>query len=237
MSNSVDSPGSSPTRCVSKPGIRRSWPRISGIRSERAALERLAVARADERDDRVVAVLRAAILDRGERRVLVAQLLDDLVDPGVVDGLDLRGEVEAACSRRADLRADLDRRLEDERLAFLGLHDLDVGVRERQDLLLDERLAIGRLDEVLDRVVEDGARAERALEDGARRLAGAEPGDARAAREVLDGLADGAVEPLGRELDLEVDGGLGAGVVVICIAGKYRAAGRGAGRTAASERW
>ena len=50
-----------------------------------AALERLAVARPDERDDRVVAVLRAAVLDGRERRVLVAQLLDDLVDPGVVD--------------------------------------------------------------------------------------------------------------------------------------------------------
>ena len=51
----------------------------------RAALERLAVARALEGDDRVVAALRAAVLDRGKRRVLVAQLLDDLVDPGVVD--------------------------------------------------------------------------------------------------------------------------------------------------------
>ena len=59
-----------------------------------AALERLAVARPFERDDRVVAVLRAAALDRGQRRVLVAQLLEDLVDPGVVDGLDLGSEVE-----------------------------------------------------------------------------------------------------------------------------------------------
>ena len=38
-----------------------------------------------KRDDRVVAVLGAAILDRRERRVLVAQLVEDLVDPGVVD--------------------------------------------------------------------------------------------------------------------------------------------------------
>ena len=54
-----------------------------------AALERLAVARPDERDDRVVAVPGAAVLDRRERRVLVAQLVDHLVDPGVVDGVDL----------------------------------------------------------------------------------------------------------------------------------------------------
>ncbi len=58
----------------------------------RAALERLAVARALERDDRVVAVLSPAILDRSERRVLVAQLVDHLVDPGVVDLVDLRRE-------------------------------------------------------------------------------------------------------------------------------------------------
>ena len=88
---------------ASKPGISRSWPRISGIRSERPALERLAVARADERDDRVVAVLGAAVLDRGEGRVLVAQLLDDLVDPGVVDDLDLGLEVEVLVVAELDL--------------------------------------------------------------------------------------------------------------------------------------
>ena len=46
----------------------------------RAALERNAVAGALVLDDRVVALLRAAVLDRRERGVLVAQLLDDLVD-------------------------------------------------------------------------------------------------------------------------------------------------------------
>ena len=42
----------------------------------RAALEGLAVPGADERDHGVVAVLRSAVLDRAEGRVLVAQLLD-----------------------------------------------------------------------------------------------------------------------------------------------------------------
>ena len=46
----------------------------------RAALERDAVAGPLVLDHRVVALLRAAVLDRRERRVLVAQLLDDLVD-------------------------------------------------------------------------------------------------------------------------------------------------------------
>ena len=48
----------------------------------RAALERRAVAGALVLDDRVVALLRSAVLDRGEGRVLVAELLDDLVDLG-----------------------------------------------------------------------------------------------------------------------------------------------------------
>ena len=100
-----------------------------------AALERLAVAGPDERDDRVVAVLRAAALDRGQRRVLVAQLLDDLVDPGVVDRVDLGPEVEVLVVAELDLRADLDGRLEDERLALLGLDDVDLGVGQRQDVL------------------------------------------------------------------------------------------------------
>ena len=57
--------------------------------------------------------------------------------------------------------------------------DVDVGVGQRQDVLLDEGLAVGVLDEVLDGLVEDRAGAEVALEDRARRLARTEAGDAR----------------------------------------------------------
>ena len=144
-----------------------------------AALERLTVTRPDERDHRVVAVACAAAFDGGQGRVLVAQLVDDLVDPVVVDGLDLRPEVEVLVVAELDLGRHLDGRLEDERLALLGLDDFDVGVGQRQEFLLDQRLAIGVLDEVLDGLVEDGARAEVSLEDRARRLARAEAGHAR----------------------------------------------------------
>ena len=176
-----------------------------------AALERGAVAGADEPDDGVVAVLGAALLDGRQGRVLVAQLVDDLVDAGVVDGLDLRPEVEVPVVAELDLRADLDRGLEDERLALLGLHDLDVGIGQREDLLLDQRLAVGVLDEVLDRVVEDGARPERALEDLPGGLARAEAGDTGPAREVLHGVLDRLVQALRGQLDLELDGRLGGG--------------------------
>ena len=74
--------------------------------------------------------------------------------------LDLGREVEVPVVAELDLRADLDGRREDDRLALLGLDDLDVGVRQRQDRLLDERLAVGVVDEVLDRLVEDAAGPE-----------------------------------------------------------------------------
>ena len=173
---------------------------ISGIRSAEPPSNGMPSRRALVLDDGVVAVLGAAVLDRGEGRVLVAQLLDDLVDLGLVDGLDLGLEVEVLVVAELDLGPDLDRRLEDERLALLGLDDLDVGVRERQDRLLDERVAVGRLDEAVDGLVEDGAVAEDGLEDAARRLAGPEAGDAGPLREGPDGLADGPVEASPRGL-------------------------------------
>ena len=70
----------------------------------RRALDRLAVALADEADDREVAVLGAAILDRHERRLLVAQLLDDLVDLLVGDLVDLGREGKARVVAERDLR-------------------------------------------------------------------------------------------------------------------------------------
>ena len=143
MSNSVESPTSRPDEVRLEA---RDQPLLAEDQRHplgRAALERLAVARPVEPDDRVVAVLGAAILDRRQRRVLVAQLLDDLVDLGVVDRLDLGPEVEVAVVAELDLGADLDGRREDDRLALLGLVDLDLGVGQRQDVLLDERLAVG----------------------------------------------------------------------------------------------
>ena len=64
MSNSVEPPTSRPTRFASKPGISRSSPRISGIRSAVPPSNGSPSRDADEPDDRVVAVLRAAVLDR-----------------------------------------------------------------------------------------------------------------------------------------------------------------------------
>ena len=127
-----------------------------------------------EADHGPVAVLRRAVLDRRELGVLVAQLLDDLVDLGLVDRLDLGREVELRVVAELDLGADLDGRLEAQRLALLGVDDLDVRVGERDDPLLDDRLAVRVLDEVLDGLVDDRGGAEDALEDRPRGLAGTE---------------------------------------------------------------
>ena len=56
----------------------------------RGALDRLAVQPALERDHGEVALLGRPALDRHERGLLVAQLLDHLVDLGVVRLVDLR---------------------------------------------------------------------------------------------------------------------------------------------------
>ena len=177
----------------------------------RPTLERRAVARSGERDDRVVAGPGAATLDRGQRRVLVAQLLDDLVDTGIVDGLDLGAEVELLVVAELDLGADLDGRLEGQRTPLLRLDHLDVGVGEGQDVPLDDGLAVRVFDEVLDRFVEDDRRAKVPLEHGTRRLARTEAGDPRLPREAAHGRVDGLGQAFGRDLDLEHDRGLWAG--------------------------
>ena len=173
-----------------------------------AALEGLTLARTDEADHRVIALLRPPVLDRREGGVLVAQLVDDLVDLGLVDRLDLGPEVEVPVVTELDLGPDLDVRLEDQRLAFLGLDHLDVGLGERQDLLLDQGLSKRLVDQVLDRLVEHHARPELTLEHMAGCLARAESGDAIAAREPSDRIVDGPGESFGRELDLEDEGAL-----------------------------
>ena len=206
MSNSVEPPASTPEQI----GLEaRDQPLLAEDQRHpvrAAALERLAVPRPGERDHRVVAIARPAALDRRQRRVLVAQLLDDLVDPGIVDRLDLGLEVEVLVVAELDVRRHLDGGLEDERLALLGLHHLDIGVGQRQEALLDHRLAVAVFDQVLDGFVVDHARTEVSLQDGSRGLPRAKARDARVARQPADGVVDGAAQPLRGKLDFEQDG-------------------------------
>ena len=177
----------------------------------RATVERDAVLGADEADHRVVAVLGRPIVDRPERGVLVAQLVDHRLDLGVVDRLDLGREVERLVVAEDDLRRDLDRGRELERLAELGLDDVDAGLGERHDALFLERVAVGVLEEDVDRLVEDGRRSEDPLEHEPGRLAGPEAGDLGPPGQAPHGLVHRLVEALGRQLDLEEHGRLRGG--------------------------
>ena len=124
---------------------------------------------------------------------------------------------------------------EDERLALLGLDDLDVRVRERHDVLAAKGLTIGVLHEVVDGLVEHDTGSEMPLEDGSWRLARAEARNARPAGERADGGVERPVQAFGGQLDLELDGALGGGGRWSPSSpGEYRA-GRRSGRRGAPD--
>ena len=82
----------------------RSQP--EGVALGRAALEGHAVTPPDEADDRVVALLGAATLDRHEAGVLLAELVDDALDLLVVDLVDVDAEGVVGVGAELDLRSD-----------------------------------------------------------------------------------------------------------------------------------
>ncbi len=197
-----------------------------------AALESLAVARALEADHDVVALLHAPVLDGLEYRVLVAQLVDHLVDPGVVDRLDLRGEVEVAVVAELDRWSDLDGRLEDEALGLVRLDDFDVRRREGQHQQVGHGVAVAVVDQMLDGLVEHGTGAEDAVEHHARCLAGPKAGNLGTPAEPLDGVADGGIETIRRQLDFEDDRASGGGSDIDFHRPRSIRAVRGPGRQA-----
>ena len=129
-----------------------------------------------------------------------------VVDLGVVDRLDLGREVEVRVVAEGDLGRHLDGGGELERLALLGLDDIDAGLGQRHEALLEDRVAVGRLEQEIDGLVEDRAGTEHPLEHEPGRLAGPEPGNLRPPGQAADRLVDGLVEALGRQLDLEQHG-------------------------------
>ena len=179
------------------------------------AIDRLAVAAALEADDREVVGLGGAVLDRHQRGLLVAQLLDDGLDLVVGDLVDLRREGEAGVVAELDLRADRQRdpvrralALREARpLRLAGqLQDVPVGFLEGlQDGALVEVLA-GLVVDGVGRVGVGAVDAQGSLQDLARRLAGPEAGHAGAAGKMPDALVDGLLELLGGDLDLQHDG-------------------------------
>ena len=106
------------------------------MRSDEPPSKGDAVARADEGDDGVVALLGAAAGDRLEGGLGVAQLVEHLLDHRLVDRLDLGLEPEVLVVAELDLGPNLHDRLEDDRLALLALGDLDLGLSQGREILL-----------------------------------------------------------------------------------------------------
>ncbi len=176
------------------------------------AVEWSAVTRADVADDRPVALRGRPLLDRAQRRLLVAELVHDALDLGVVDGLDLGPEREVGVVAQLHLGAQRHNRLVAERLPLLGLDDLDLGAPDDEDVGVVggalRPLAVAGLDERLDGLVPDRALAQDTLEHAARGLARAEPGDPGALAQAAGGVGDGARNAIDGELHLDDEGAL-----------------------------
>ena len=203
-----------PIRLSSKPGIIRSLPITSGSRSE-AAPSTGSPSSVPSNPMTAKSPFCAGRPSTGTRLAcLIAQLLDHLVDLGVVGLLHLRLEGEVGVVAELDRRAN---RQGDRVAGAVGLAEAGplrlAGQLQRVDVLLPERLDDGALVEVLAGVVVDRVRLvgraaldpERALEHGAGRLARAEAGHAGTASEVAHGLIDGAGDTFRRQLDFQHD--------------------------------
>ena len=177
-----------------------------------AAVEGDTVTGPDEADDRPVSLGRRALLDGAEGCLLVAELVHDALDLGIVDGFDLGLEREAGVVTQLHLGAHRDGRLVPERLAFLRVDQLDVRPADDHDRRVVGRaarpFAVARVDERLDGLLPYGALAEDAFQHAARGLAGTEACDAGALAEAAGGVGDAARNLLDGELDLDDEGAL-----------------------------
>ena len=122
------------------------------------ALHRRAVARAREPDHRVVVGRRAAALDGHERCLLVAQLLDDLVDRVIVDLVDGDAERILGVGAELDLRTNRQRDPIGSAAALLERQPLRLRDRQHVELGVLERLEDRMLEQVFLGVVVDRVR-------------------------------------------------------------------------------
>ena len=174
-----------------------------------AALERLAVDRADVVHDHEVALGGGALdrLERGERLAQALELglhlllVDLRLAPAHLDAL-----VVAELRRRH--HADLDR--EGERRALLGeVGEVDLRVADGLDPGVRERLLVPGGQPAADRLVEHGLAAHLAQHDLRRHLAAAEAGHAHLAAELRRRALQLALERLGGHLDLHAHARVG----------------------------
>ena len=168
-----------------------------------AALELLAVERADEIDDHDVAGLAGALLfDLLRALVLLGDPRQGLVDLGVGD-IDLHPlELHLGEIRRLDLRQHLDgERVFEPGLLGEGL-DLDLGLQRRAQAALRDRL-VGRIGDRPFQHLAHHRRAVALLEERHRHLAGAEARQTHRLPDLLQPRVHLRLDVGGRHDDLE----------------------------------
>ena len=174
-------------------------------------------------------------VDVDEGREALAQRLHLLLDVlvGDLDVLDLRLDAVVGGDRELGLDVDLGGELQ--HVVVVELGDLDLGLRERLERVLLQRLDVRLRQQLVDRLVEDGRAADLPVDHGRRDLAAAEAGDVdllgdrlvrrvEARLELLEGHLDGQLGP-GRAQGL--DGALHRCVSLRfwCLGGQVRSVG------------
>ena len=113
----------------------------------------------------------------------------------------------AYCSGSSvEARADHHDGGEPQRLALLQVVEVDLGVGDRRQVVLAQRVHVVGGERLADEVVQDVVAADRAVDHRAGRLALPETGDLHLAGDVAIGAIEVALEFLGGNLDLQPDG-------------------------------
>ncbi len=171
-----------------------------------AALDGLAVLGRDEVEHDVVALGgRPVDVDQGAEAL--AEGLDLGLDVLVGDDRVGDRDLEAGQVGQLDRRADVDLRGELQRVVVVEAGDVDLGLRQRLQVVVLEGLDVELRERVVDRLVQHRPATDLAVDDGGGDLALAEPGD-------VDLLRDLAVRRVQVGLQLgkgHLDGELGPG--------------------------
>ena len=144
-------------------------------------------------------------LDRLEPRGALAERVQLLVQRALGDlGLGL-ADLEAGVVAEGGGGPHLDRRLEGQRPGLRDLLQVEVGVVDRLDAGLGDRLRVPLAERALEHLLHDGVAAD-ALDDHlGRRLAGAEPGDADVPPELADRPLHALLDLVLGDLDVQPD--------------------------------
>ena len=143
-----------------------------------------------------------------------AQVVEALLDGALLDGRLVDGDLDGGEVGQVDLGALVDLGDEDEVLAVRGRHREvgDLGLAERADRVLLERLPVEGRQRIVDGLLEDGGAADALLDDPCGDLALAEAGHLDVLTDVLDGRIEARLELLERDLDGQLDPGRAEGL-------------------------